>query len=195
MSDSDIGKEAESKIRSWLPVNIKEFSGNYEVSNFGDVRSTDRFTKAKHGGLRFRQGAELKVHHFTGNNQKYCYVVLSKDGFTRNVLVHRLVAGAFLPNIHNLPEVNHIDGNPDNNCVENLEWVTAKENIHKAISNGQIDILKLGRSKSVRCIQTNQIWASIKSLSEYLHLPRVYDKFLNGVATVDGFDYVKEGGH
>ena len=49
--------------------------------------------------------------------------------------MHRVVAKTFIPNPHNLPQVNHIDGNKENNCVSNLEWVTNYDNAHHAIEN------------------------------------------------------------
>lgn len=69
---------------------------------------------------------ELKVFE---TNKGYQYVKTSTSkGKSRAEFIHRLVAKAFIPNPDNKPEVNHIDGNKHNNCVENLEWVTSKEN-------------------------------------------------------------------
>lgn len=60
----------------------------------------------------------------------YKRVSLSNNGKIHNVLVHRLIAAAFIPNLDNKPYVNHLDENPQNNCVSNLEWVTHKENVN-----------------------------------------------------------------
>jgi hypothetical protein len=65
----------------------------------------------------------------------YYVVNVIIDGKRRPEYVHRLVAKAFLPNPEGLPEVNHKDGNRLNNNVENLEWVTAEENLKHSIDN------------------------------------------------------------
>jgi trehalose/maltose hydrolase-like predicted phosphorylase len=65
----------------------------------------------------------------------YLYVCLFKDGTRKNLKVHRLVAQAYLVACDK-PHVNHIDGNKANNSVENLEWVTPKENKQHAFRTG-----------------------------------------------------------
>lgn len=67
----------------------------------------------------------------------YKRVSLSCNGKVSNVLVHRLIAAAFIPNPYNKPEVNHLDENPQNNCVSNLEWATRKENVNYGTRNSR----------------------------------------------------------
>ena len=67
------------------------------------------------------------------NKYGYLNLAICTDGKTKNFLVHRLIAKAFIPNPGNKPMVNHIDGNKLNNKISNLEWVTARENAVHAI--------------------------------------------------------------
>lgn len=75
------------------------------------------------------------------NEDGYLLAKLSRDGVSKRVTVHRLVALAFIPLPHecedDLYEVNHIDCNRRNNCVQNLEWVTHAQNVRYAISLGR----------------------------------------------------------
>ena len=65
-------------------------------------------------------------------NDGYYSIGLRKDGKRFKAKIHRLIAQAFIPNPENKPFVNHIDGNKQNNCIENLEWVTGSENVRHA---------------------------------------------------------------
>lgn len=97
----------------WKP--IVGFDGIYEVSNDGDVRSR----KTRHC-----RKLKPKINSKTG----YLFVNLYNDGNECTKTVHRIVAEAFIPNPDNLPYVNHIDENKQNNSVENLEWCTPSYN-------------------------------------------------------------------
>lgn len=101
---------------------VKDYEGLYQISNKGRVKS-----------LRWAGGKVLK---FGNSGFGYFFVNLSKNNKCRNFFVHTLVARAFIPNPENKPEVNHIDGNKKNNCVENLEWVTESENHLHAYKTG-----------------------------------------------------------
>lgn len=105
----------------WRP--ITGFEGLYEVSNLGRVRSLDR--QVNNQGTYIISG---KVLVLTADKRGYKHLLLWKDGKSKLGLVHRLVAGAFIPNPCNLPQVNHKDENKGNNIVSNLEWCTAKYN-------------------------------------------------------------------
>lgn len=99
---------------------IDGYDGKYQVSNFGRVKS---FKYCREGRL-------LKASLKSG----YPFVQFGKRG--KQVCIHRLVAKAFIPNPDSKPEVNHIDGNPLNNHVDNLEWCTRAENQRHAFATG-----------------------------------------------------------
>lgn len=101
----------------WKPV--KGYEDYYEVSNMGRVKSLLNTS---------RSGVMSPSKNLYG----YYNLSLSLHGKIRRHLVHRLVAEAFIPNICDKPQVNHKNGNVTDNCVENLEWVTAKENMQHA---------------------------------------------------------------
>lgn len=100
---------------------IKDFP-NFEINEFGVVRNkTSHYITAQ----RMNRGG-------------YLFVQLNADGINHIRLVHRLVAEAFIPNPDNLPIVNHIDECCVHNSVDNLEWVSYKENANHGTRNKRI---------------------------------------------------------
>ena len=109
----------------WKPV--KDYEGLYEISNLGRIRSCDRivsFGKQK----RLSKG-KILIQNTAGSN--YNHIKLSKNNIVKRKYIHRLVCEAFIPNTENKPEINHINENKRDNRVENLEWVTKKENMNR----------------------------------------------------------------
>jgi hypothetical protein len=112
---------------------VKGYEGRYEVSNKGKVRSLIR----KHDGKIRGNPILLKIGKLKTHCKTYNTIWLRNNGANKRFYVHRLVAMAFIPNLLNKPQVNHIDNNPLNNNVENLEWCTNSENqIHRVKTNG-----------------------------------------------------------
>lgn len=106
---------------------IPGYEGMYQVSSFGKVKSLDRDIAMHPPQCRRNiKGKIMKLYTKDG----YKRVCIAKNGKQRKYWVHRLVAMAFVPNPNNLPEINHIDENPANNCVGNLEWCDRLRNIH-----------------------------------------------------------------
>lgn len=121
-----------NSLEVWKPV--KGYEGFYEVSNFGNVRSLDRYVEQKqHSGTMFKRLYKGKLLKPRKTNSGYFLVTLK----SKQVLVHRLVATAFIPNPDNKPCVNHIDSCRTNNHANNLEWVTQSENVQHGIKNGR----------------------------------------------------------
>lgn len=92
----------------WKPIDV--FDGMYEINEIGQLRKIEYLVPQE------------QVKGYLKYNIKY-------NGENYSCLAHRLVAKAFIPNPEGLPQVNHIDGNKKNNCVENLEWCGGSKNM------------------------------------------------------------------
>lgn len=98
-----------------------------------------------------KNGKVLCTQSGTGRNNRYLTVSATINGKQKQFYVHRLLAQAFIPNSLNKPQVNHIDGNASNNDLNNLEWVTARENIQHAYETGLMKTLSEYGSKCKMC--------------------------------------------
>lgn len=108
----------------------------YEVSSNGSVRSVLR--KVWNPGRNCYRTQYPRVLSLVSDEKGYSRVTLSKDGKVRQLLVHRLVAEAFIPNPNNLPQINHINEITSDNRVENLEWCTNEYNCNYGNHNVNI---------------------------------------------------------
>lgn len=124
----------------WKP--IPGYVGIYEASNLGNIRSVERDVVDRKGRTIHLKSVPLRPCEFyrtLRGNRYFCgyQVNLRKDGKSKTWLVHRLVCKAWHPLIpSNASQVNHKDGNRRNNREDNLEWVSAQENIVHGYDNG-----------------------------------------------------------
>ena len=113
---------------------IKDFEGFYQISNLGRLKTLARTVGARNGKTREISAKILVIQH---NEQGYCRITFTKNKKIFGRKVHRLVAYHFIgePST-NQTDVNHKDGNKENNRVDNLEWCTRGENVSHAIRTG-----------------------------------------------------------
>lgn len=132
-----------SDVEEWRAV--EGFEGEYEVSNFGRVRSLFRIMESG----RHRAGKILKQSQSNG----YPFVGLVRSNCMQKVVrVHALVAHAFLGEKPKGLVINHIDHDKTNNHVSNLEYVTQKENIRHAARNGRMGLLGVEEVQAIRSL-------------------------------------------
>lgn len=161
---------------------IVGYEGLYQVSNFGRVKSLKRKYINQYGEFgekeEFIKKQKLSAFDKSQKDTKGYFVVsLANNDRGKWVRVHRLVATAFLPNPHNLPEVNHKDGNKQNNNVDNLEWVTRSQNNLHAWRTG---LRAKGETERVKKIKEHTL--GLKNISKEM----VLDIFKNCKSGIKG---------
>lgn len=156
-------EQRKKKIKCEVWKDIPEYKGLYQASNFGNIRSLDReITQLANGRkMHFTYVKKGRVLAQSIQNGGYPVVSISVNARRKICTVHRLVASAFIENPNDFRDVNHKDGNKQNNYVENLEWVEHSENIKHSYR-------KLGQKrhyKPIRCIDTGITYQSCKEAS------------------------------
>ena len=157
---------------------IKGYEGLYQVSNLGRIKSLYGWN-----GHRYLEREKI-LKPTSKYDKRVSYpravIKLIKGKDKKDYKVHRLVAQAFIPNPQNKPQVNHIDGNPLNNRIENLEWCTDRENKIHAIEN------------NLRIYTINTI--DRETMLELLNNGKTYDEIaeLLGIAKGTVFNYIRK---
>lgn len=127
------------KIEIWK--DIINYEGIYQVSNYGSVKSLDRYITRRNGVIYFKKGDLITPME---NEDGYYQLKLCENGKCHTVRVHILVAHHFIDKPIDFEEgkyeVNHKDYNRKNNFANNLEWVSHKDNIKYSADCGRYKI-------------------------------------------------------
>ena len=162
-------------------VNGEEWQ-EYEVSTWGNVRS-NQYSK-RHKGT----GHLLKIHY---DRNDYGQVTFQVKGKRKTCYVHRLVAETWIPNPNGYTDVNHKDENPRNNHVDNLEWLSHKENMTYGTRTE-----RGVQTRKKRYFETNQVFIKVKHIDTGI----VYSSIRQaeketGYTGADIYDCCKRGEH
>lgn len=144
---------------------IEGTHGLLEVSDLGRVKSL------------MRDGRILKASEDAKGYLRIHFTVMRER---KSIKVHREVAKAFLPNPHNLPQVNHVDGDKKNNAVDNLEWVSGLENARHAMRNGlwRNNIAATQKANNARKTPIKSV-DSVTGETRYFESVREAERFFN----------------
>lgn len=166
---------------------VKGLEELYQVSNFGNVRSKER--KIFNNGSKKYNTLKSKTIKQRINSWGYNCVIFSKDLKPFGKAVHRLVADAFITNKENLPQVNHKDGNKQNNNVENLEWCSVKDNLLHArfvLGNRPAPF----EPKRIFCVELQKWFESCEEARKELNISQTnFKRIINTNRVYNGFHF------
>lgn len=171
---------------------IAGYEGLYQVSNLGRVKSLERLANDR-GSYR---KIEEKIKNMRLGERGYLIINLSKNNQLKTYRVHRLVAETFIDNPQKYSQVNHKDGNKQNNCISNLEWCNNSYNQKHAYFNN-LNKRRYG-SSNPNSKKVNQydlegkfikIWSSIVEASKKLNIKH------SGICSCCDGTYKTSGGY
>lgn len=176
----------------WKP--IKGYEKRYYISNMGRIYGI---------GIQRKKRSGFKNSHID-KKTGYLMVTLFDGNKKTSCLVHRLIANAFIPNPENKKYVDHINTIRTDNRIENLRWVTAKENInnpitlqkHIGVKRSEESKMKMRKAqktmKPVKCVETNKIYISIREAARQtgLHITPITECCNNKRSHHHGFHWV-----
>jgi len=147
---------------------IDGYTGLYQISTFGRIKSFRQSSRCKsNNGYIMNPGKD---------NIGYATCILNNNGIRKAYKVHRLVALTFIPNPYNYTDVNHKDENKLNNRIDNLEWMSHKDNMNYGTLRERMKIYSIKNNKKRKVLQyslDNQLiseWNSIAEASKFLNL-------------------------
>lgn len=128
MTYEEILKLTEEGVEIWRPV--VGYEGYYKISNFGRVKSVERFVNQ--GEYVRHVNERIKKSHIGAYG--YTSITLCKDGKSRSIPIHRMLAAAFIPNPEEKTEIDHINTDKTDYSLKNIRWVTPKENSNNKLT-------------------------------------------------------------
>lgn len=147
---------------------VKGFN-NYEVSNLGRVRN---------------KISNKLLMPYKNKKRQYKYMSLQQDGKRKNFSLHRLIASTFIENPLNKAQVNHKSGDKMDNSVDNLEWMTPKENVQHAIQHGWKAPPLYGSLQPKAKVNESQVMEIRRLEKEGMYHKDIAKKYGLGVSTV-----------
>jgi hypothetical protein len=153
-------------------VSISGFDGRYEVSSLGQFKISSRIAICKNGNKRAVK-EKIKKQSSFGDSLYRSINLVDSSGKNHLFPSHRIVALHFIPNPDNKPEVNHINGNPSDNRVENLEWCTRSENSIHAINTGLQKAV--GEENPISKLSNDQVLSIFNSNLTQQELASIYN--------------------